>query len=440
MILKWQFFMSNKHQKGHDKGHEKRKRSHHHRHRDRDRRHDDRHHSRRDRSPRDKHGDSFRHYRDINDEKGKRDSYERRHDRKRDHRDDYRREHYDRDHKRDRHGDRRRDERHHDDRHHDDKYKYRGDRDRRRNDYDTSKNNRDHKPSHTPHSKSSHTPHSKSSPTRVADLMQHSNPKNDYKSLQEKNHSDFPVHEQKPVSRFTNTPNLEAKVEKQETTHPVPRESRTIGEVEMSGSSHSSMSVLSAKPVEAPKTNSRQKFGIDKNLFSVYSYLYDEGKKKKHKPSTQIFKSGQEVSKNDKDIVSEVTELTELYNTENKKRDLKLQEKLVELQKQNMNVSKINFKKLIESIAETTQKVKVDELSTVPVLYVKPISHNTVINNLKETAKNNLERERKLKEKLLYLDTKLESLRTDIHVCEFKSKVCQVKIDAHDAAIKSLEE
>lgn len=204
-----------------------------------------------------------------------------------------------------------------------------------------------------------------------------------------------------------------------------------------SPSSESSMSVRSGK-VDEVVTISLNQNGVDKSLFSVYSYLYEEGRKRK-KPSAKVFKTSKEPTKNDPDIQSELAELNELYISEQKKRKQKQKEKLMELKELNDTVGQISKEKLDKLTNESFKKPKADELPFVPVLYVKPISSNQTLNNLRETEKHNYERELKLREKIESIGQKLQDFTSFLKIQEFESRIFKVKAEAHKAAIESLE-
>lgn len=63
----------------------------------------------------------------------------------------------------------------------------------------------------------------------------------------------------------------------------------------------------------------RSKFGIERNLLTVYSFLYDEGRKSKKKVTESIFKEiNKEIKKEEPTIANEAAELTDLYENEKK--------------------------------------------------------------------------------------------------------------------------
>ena len=58
-----------------------------------------------------------------------------------------------------------------------------------------------------------------------------------------------------------------------------------------------------------------------------------------------------------------------------------------------------------------------------PLLFCKPATKNATLNSLRETERHNVDRERKLKDKLAALTTKLHRIEGDMDLLEFKVKV-----------------
>ena len=197
---------------------------------------------------------------------------------------------------------------------------------------------------------------------------------------------------------------------------------------------------MSVEKKEVKNETIRSKFGIEKNLLTVYSYFYDEGKKGKRKFTEWIFKeNAKEVNKDEPVIVNEATELTELFKNERNKRISKLYSKLEELKILNSDISHIGKKRLIDVVSDCEQKVQVDQYSYIPSLSISTHSHNREVSSLKDSIKKINEIEQKLKESKAKIDDALRNTTSWIDTIEYKVKIWESKINAHSEAIRSLE-
>jgi hypothetical protein len=218
---------------------------------------------------------------------------------------------------------------------------------------------------------------------------------------------------------------------KQETNYQIPREHHPVGEIEMSGSSHSSMSIAAdqTKPQYQPQVETNQKHGIEKNVLTVCSYFYEEGRKAKRKPTTKVFKNNEEVSKSDPQIQDEINELSTLYTSELNKRNQKLKEKLLELSTLNTQIAH-TLPSTITSILESFTPTPLSSLPTVPVLYIKPVSNNPKLGQLKTALKKNCDREREIRENLGKKKLDICEIENEIEVMDFKILVSEAKVKA----------
>lgn len=216
---------------------------------------------------------------------------------------------------------------------------------------------------------------------------------------------------------------------KQESTHQIPQEYHPAGEIEMSGSSHSSMSITADQPKPQAIIETNQKHGIEKNVLTVCSYFYDENRKAKRKPTSRVFKNGEDVSQSDPQIQAEIRELSSLYSSELNKRNQKLKEKLLELSALNSQIASIPAE-VVDATIGSFATPALAELTTVPVLYVKPVSNNPKLAQLKSALKKNSDREREIREVLGKKKLDICEIENEIGVMHFKILVSEAKVKA----------
>lgn len=246
----------------------------------------------------------YRHYGGINERDSKQDSYDRRNDRKRDHRDDYR-DNY----RRDRYDSHRR-QSDYSDRNYNKDRPYDRDSDNRKfrskdENYDRGNNE----------SSSKHKEYSRDKEYQQVKDYHKDNDRNqshshsiDYKAKEDNRTEAL----QKDDRRNYYSQSSNKKIQSSSSSD----KQSSSNDDDMSISSHSSMSV---EKKEVKNQTIRAKFGIEKNLLTVYSYLYDEGKKSKRRLTESIFKeNNKEIKKEETTIANEAAELTDLYDNEKK--------------------------------------------------------------------------------------------------------------------------